>query len=85
MSFYLIVIPSGKDGSLHDTHGARGSQEQLPDFQEHAPADSSWHGSFEDNWNDPSFPLGVPEITPEAFGDNGLYWLWDMSWAGTDS
>ncbi|TPR07744.1 Antifungal protein [Aspergillus niger] len=79
------VIPSGKDGSFHDTHGARGSQEQLPDFQEHAPADSSWHGSFEDNWNDPSFPLGVPEITPEAFGDNGLYWLWDMSWAGTDS
>lgn len=85
MAFYPIVIPSGKDGSFHDTHGARGSQEQLPDFQEHAPADSSWHGSFEDNWNDPSFPLGVPEIAPEAFGDNGLYWLWDMSWAGTDS
>lgn len=84
MLFYPLVIPSSRDGSLHDTHGARGSQEPLPDTHEHAPAENSWHGSFENNWNDPSFRLEVPDITSDAFGDNGLYWLWDMSWAGAD-
>ncbi|PWY62337.1 C6 transcription factor [Aspergillus eucalypticola CBS 122712] len=72
------------DGSLQDTHGARDSQEQLPDTHEHAPAENSWHGSFENNWNDTSFPLEVPDIASDAFGDNGLYWLWDMSWAGAE-
>ncbi|GKZ20512.1 hypothetical protein AbraIFM66951_005836 [Aspergillus brasiliensis] len=79
------VIPSGKDGGFHESHGGRNIQEQPLEFQEHAPADSSWNASFANNWNDPSFPLEVPEITSDAFGDNGLYWLWDMSWAGTDS
>ncbi|RHZ59276.1 fungal specific transcription factor domain-containing protein [Aspergillus thermomutatus] len=80
-----FVVPSGNDDpsinwyTSRDTHEARGT------IQDTFQSDHAWQQSAPNEWHDPSVPLGAMETTTYGTGERGLYWLWDMSWNGTES
>ncbi|PKX90165.1 Zn(II)2Cys6 transcription factor [Aspergillus novofumigatus IBT 16806] len=70
-----FVVPSGNDAhsfnwyASGDTHQARGT------IQDTIQPDHTWQQSAPNEWHDPAY----------GTGERGLYWLWDMSWNGTES
>jgi hypothetical protein len=79
------VVPSGNDErsfnwcASGDIHQARGT------IQDTLQPDPAWQQSAPNEWRDPSVSLGIMETATYGTGEQGLYWLWDMSWNGTES
>ncbi|KAL5342236.1 fungal-specific transcription factor domain-containing protein [Aspergillus crustosus] len=56
---------------------------QLQGIPSDFPPDQSWAASGQPDWTGADVPPGVFENTNDINGEQGLYWLWDMSWNGT--
>ncbi|EAL84969.1 Zn(II)2Cys6 transcription factor [Aspergillus fumigatus Af293] len=80
-----FVVPSGNDDrsfnwyASGDTHQARGT------IQDTIQPDNTWQQSAPNEWHDHSVSLGSMETASYGTSERGLYWLWDMSWNGTES
>ncbi|GFF31074.1 transcription factor C6 [Aspergillus udagawae] len=80
-----FVVPSGNDEhsfnwcASGDIHQARGT------IQDTLQPDPAWQQSASNEWRDSSVSLGTMETASYGTGERGLYWLWDMSWNGTES
>lgn len=85
MVAFSLVVPSGNDDrsfnwyASGDTHQARGT------IQDTIQPDNTWQQSAPNEWHDPSVSLGSMETASYGTSERGLYWLWDMSWNGTES
>ncbi|KAF7167563.1 hypothetical protein CNMCM5623_000869 [Aspergillus felis] len=80
-----FVVPSGNDDhpfnwcASGDTHQAHST------LQDTLQPDHAWQQSAPNEWRDPSVSLGTMETATYGTSERGLYWLWDMSWNGTES
>jgi hypothetical protein len=78
----FLVLPLGDD-RFFDLHVDRDSHPPRDPLQESMRPDDQWQLYTPHDWNDPNVPAGSIETTTNGNGENGLYWLWDMSWNGT--
>ncbi|KUL83798.1 hypothetical protein ZTR_06608 [Talaromyces verruculosus] len=78
------VVPLGNNDESFDWYVNRDMHQSRGMGQESIGEDEQWHPSAQHDWNGASSFAETFESTVDTNGESGLYWLWDMSWNGTN-
>ena len=79
------VVPSGDDDHSFNWYASGDTHQARDTTQDTLQPDHAWQQSTPNEWHDPSVSLDAMETAAYGTGERGLYWLWDMSWNGTES
>lgn len=79
----LPVLGPGDDRSSDIPAGGDNPRNREFPEQDVQPS-GGWQLPAESNWSLPAVPQAALEESFQQTLDDGLYWLWDMTWNGVD-